>query len=164
KAPTGYQLDEAPLEFTIEFNQPEPATVTKENKAKAGTVILTKKDSVTKEGLASAVFQLQKADGTNLQNGLETNESGNLEVRDLEPGDYKLIETAAPTGYILDASPVAFTISFNQTEAVSVTKENTAKTGSVILTKQDSVMKTGLAGAEFKLQTATGTTLQNNLA
>lgn len=163
KAPTGYQLDEAPLEFTIEFNQPEPATVTKENKAKAGTVILTKKDSVTKEGLASAVFQLQKADGTNLQNGLETNESGNLEVRDLEPGDYKLIETAAPTGYILDASPVAFTISFNQTEAVSVTKENTAKTGSVILTKQDSVMKTGLAGAEFKLQTATGTTLQNNL-
>lgn len=164
KAPTGYQLDEAPLEFTIEFNQSEPATVTKENKAKAGTVILTKKDSVTKEGLASAVFQLQKADGTNLQNGLETNESGNLEVRDLEPGDYKLIETAAPTGYILDASPVAFTISFNQTEAVSVTKENTAKTGSVILTKQDSVMKTGLAGAEFKLQTATGTTLQNNLA
>ncbi|EAV9864147.1 cell wall anchor protein [Listeria monocytogenes] len=163
KAPTGYSLDESPLNFTIALNQAEPTKVSKENTAKAGTVILTKKDNVTKKGLADAEFELQKADGTILQSNLKTNEDGNLEVKDLELGDYQFVETKAPTGYVLDTEPVNFEINFNQTEDVSVTKENTAKSGSVILTKKDSETGSNLADAEFKLQTTEGTTLQSDL-
>ncbi|HHL0383539.1 TPA: MucBP domain-containing protein, partial [Listeria monocytogenes] len=49
------------------------------------------------------------------------------------PGDYKLIETKAPTGYQLDAAPVHFTIDFNQTEAANVTKTNKKKIGTIIV-------------------------------
>ncbi|MFN1236282.1 collagen binding domain-containing protein, partial [Listeria innocua] len=88
---------------------------------------------------------------------------GKIEVNDLAPGDYQFVETKAPTGYVLDATPTKFTVEFNQTAAVVVTKENTAKAGSVVLTKQDSATKATIAGAEFELQKADGTKVSENL-
>ncbi|MBC8930944.1 hypothetical protein IAI15_31665, partial [Escherichia coli] len=94
---------------------------------------------------------------------LTTNADGKLEVTDLAPGDYKFVETKAPTGYELDATPVTFTIEFNQATAVNVTKENVAKTGSVVLTKLDSKSRSNLAGAEFELQTKLGVSLKDKV-
>ncbi|MBC1659892.1 cell surface protein, partial [Listeria welshimeri] len=161
--PTGYILDATPVEFTIEFNQSAATVVTKDNTAKTGSVILTKEDSETKAALSGAEFELQSADGTKLKENLTTDADGKLEVAGLAPGDYKFVETKAPTGYILDATPVEFTIEFNQSAATVVTKDNTAKTGSVILTKEDSETKAALSGAEFELQSADGTKLKENL-
>ncbi|EMX5414518.1 collagen binding domain-containing protein [Listeria innocua] len=163
KAPTGYVLDATPSEFTIEFNQDKAAVVTKENTAKAGSVVLTKQDSATKAALSDAEFELQTATGTKVKDNLTTNASGEIEVADLAPGDYKFVETKAPTGYELDATPVTFTIEFNQATAVKVTKENVAKTGSVVLTKLDSKSKSNLAGAEFELQTKLGVSLKDKV-
>ncbi|MBF2467670.1 collagen binding domain-containing protein [Listeria welshimeri] len=163
KAPTGYILDATPVEFTIEFNQSAATVVTKDNTAKTGSVILTKEDSETKAALSGAEFELQSANGTKLKENLTTDADGKLEVAGLAPGGYKLVETKAPTGYILDATPVEFTIEFNQSAAIVVTKDNTAKTGSVILTKEDSETKAALSGAEFELQSADGTKLKENL-
>ncbi|WP_323686914.1 SpaA isopeptide-forming pilin-related protein [Listeria welshimeri] len=163
KAPTGYELDATPATFTIGFNQTTPVTITKGNTEKTGSVVLTKEDSKTKAALAGAEFELQTSAGTKVQDKLVTGTDGKLEVKDLTPGDYQLIETAAPTGYQLDATPVTFTITFNQTAAVNVTKDNTAKSGSVILTKEDSATKAALSGAEFELQTSTGTKVAENL-
>ncbi|EGC2947814.1 LPXTG cell wall anchor domain-containing protein [Listeria monocytogenes] len=163
KAPTGYVLDGTPTKFTVEFNQEAAVVVTKENVAKTGSVVLTKEDSVSKATLSGAEFELQNADGTKVKANLTTNADGKLEVSDLAPGDYKFVETKAPTGYELDATPVTFTIEFNQATAVNVTKENVAKTGSVVLTKEDSVSKATLSGAEFELQNAAGTSVQANL-
>ncbi|MBM5643555.1 prealbumin-like fold domain-containing protein, partial [Listeria innocua] len=94
------------------------------------------------------------ADGTKVSENLVTDADGKIEVNDLAPGDYQFVETKAPTGYVLDATPTKFTVEFNQTAAVVVTKENTAKAGSVVLTKQDSATKATIAGAEFELQKA----------
>ncbi|EMU9687874.1 collagen binding domain-containing protein, partial [Listeria innocua] len=163
KAAAGYVLDATPSEFTIEFNQDKAAVVTKENTAKAGSVVLTKQDSVTKAALSDAEFELQTATGTKVKDNLTTNASGEIEVADLAPGDYKFVETKAPTGYELDATPVTFTIEFNQATAVKVTKENVAKTGSVVLTKLDSKSKSNLAGAEFELQTKLGVSLKDKV-
>ncbi|MGD6734822.1 prealbumin-like fold domain-containing protein, partial [Listeria ivanovii] len=44
-----------------------------------------------------------------------------------------------------------------------VTKENTARTGSAILTKEDDKTKAKLSGAEFELQTADGTQVKTDL-
>ncbi|MBC2268466.1 collagen binding domain-containing protein [Listeria sp. FSL L7-0083] len=163
KAPTGYVLDATPTKFTVEFNQTAAVVVTKENTAKAGSVVLTKEDSVTKAALSDAEFELQTATGTKVKDNLTTNASGEIEVADLAPGDYKFVETKAPTGYELDATPVTFTIEFNQATAVKVTKENVAKTGSVVLTKLDSKSKSNLAGAEFELQTKLGVSLKDRV-
>ncbi|MCD2222630.1 MSCRAMM family protein [Listeria monocytogenes] len=163
KAPTGYVLDGAPTKFTVEFNQEAAVIVTKENTAKTGSVVLTKEDSVSKATLSGAEFELQNATGTKVKDNLTTNADGKLEVTDLAPGDYKFVETKAPTGYELDATPVTFTIEFNQATAVNVTKENVAKTGSVVLTKLDSKSRSNLAGAEFELQTKLGVSLKDKV-
>ncbi|EOI6975066.1 SpaA isopeptide-forming pilin-related protein [Listeria monocytogenes] len=164
EAPIGYQLDATPLAFTIEFNQAEKLNITKENTLKKGSVTLTKRASGTNDLLANATFKLQKADGTILKENLKTDTSGQLEIVDLTPGNYQLIETAAPTGYKLDTDPVSFTIEFNQTEMITVSKENTAKTGTVELNKKASGTSKQLQGAEFKLEDDAGKVLKEKLA
>ncbi|EPN8442300.1 prealbumin-like fold domain-containing protein, partial [Listeria monocytogenes] len=93
-----------------------------------------KQDSATKAALSDAEFELQTATGTKVKDNLTTNASGEIEVADLAPGDYQFVETKAAAGYVLDATPSEFTIEFNQDKAAVVTKENTAKSGSVVLT------------------------------
>ncbi|EAD9907026.1 LPXTG cell wall anchor domain-containing protein [Listeria monocytogenes] len=151
KAPTGYVLDGTPTKFTVEFNQEAAVVVTKENTAKTGSVVLTKLDSKSRSNLAGAEFELQTKLGVSLKDKVVTEANGQLQIDDLAPGDYQLVETKAPTGYELDATPVEFTIAFNQQAPIQVTKTNTMSTGSVVLTKTDAETKTPLANATFKL-------------
>ncbi|WP_080442376.1 SpaA isopeptide-forming pilin-related protein [Enterococcus faecalis] len=152
QAPTGYDLDATPVTFTIEKGQTEAAQVSMTNKLTPGGVVLSKTDAKTGEALQGAVFELQDKDGKTLQSGLVTDESGKLAVDGLEPGEYRLVETQAPTGYDLDATPVTFTIEKGQLEAVQVTKTNQPTVGSVVLTKIDSKTRDKLAGAAFELR------------
>ena len=41
---------------------------------------------------------------------LVTNEQGLIEINDLRPGDYQFIETKAPKDYVLNETPIKFTI------------------------------------------------------
>ncbi len=136
---------------------------TVENAQVPGSVVLTKEDSETKMVLSGAEFELQTADGAQVKADLVSDADGKIELTDLAPGDYQFIETQAPTGYKLDATPVPFTIVVDQTTSIEVTKENTAKTGSAILTKEDDQTKAKLSGAEFELQTAEETKVKGGL-
>mgnify|MGYP001123255265 CR=1 FL=1 len=73
-----------------------------------------------------------------------TNSEGYLITPEVLPyGEYSLVEVQAPVGYVLDSTPVAFTISEENSEEekaltiVKVTKENTPQKGKI------SVRKTG---------------------
>lgn len=123
KAPTGYVLDASPVEFTIDATH-QAIFVSKENKAIKGSVSLVKEDSETKATLAGAEFELQDKAGNTLRSNLITDNAGKLNITDLALGDYRLVETKAPVGYILDATPINFTISEAQLN-LTVTKENT---------------------------------------
>ncbi|MBC1516238.1 SpaA isopeptide-forming pilin-related protein [Listeria immobilis] len=161
KAPVGYELDASPVEFTIDEAH-QVLFVSKENTPITGSVTLEKLDSETKTKLAGAEFELQDAQGSTLQTSLETNAAGTLTIPDLTLGNYQLVETKAPIGYELDASPVKFTIDETH-KTLNVSKENTPIKGSVTLEKLDSETKVKLAGAEFELQDAQGATLQASL-
>jgi choice-of-anchor A domain-containing protein len=164
QAPAGYDLDNTPVTFTIEEGQTEAVQVTKTNTLTPGGVVLSKTDAESGEGLQGAVFELQDSEGTVVQSGLVTDTAGKLAIDGLEPGDYQLVETQAPTGYDLDATPVTFTIEEGQTEAVQVSKTNTLTAGSVILSKIDSESGEGLQGAIFELQDKDGKAIQSDLA
>ncbi|MBC1921513.1 SpaA isopeptide-forming pilin-related protein [Listeria grayi] len=167
KAPTGYELDATPLKFEItDAGSAATLELTKENAAMKGSVDLKKVDSDNPaKVLQGAVFKLVDGDGKTLQEDLTTNTNGEVKVADLPLGSYSLIETKAPIGYILDNTPVNFTITeANHNTTISLTKDNTAMKGSVLLTKVDSAdpAKT-LQGAEFKLVDNDGKTLRENL-
>lgn len=163
KAPTGYQLDATPVPFTISPNQTTPVQVTKENQVVTGSVVLSKVDSDSKKELSGAVFDLQSADGTILQTNLTTNSQGQLTVSNLKAGSYQFVETKAPVGYELDATPVTFEIKKGESVAVQVIKENTLIKGGVVLTKEDAEDGHILPGAVFELQDDKGNVLQTGL-
>ena len=128
KAPNGYQLDSTPIKFTVVAGQDTPINLTMTNKEKEavkGSVQLTKVDSKSKKVLSGAEFTLVSSDGERIQEGLTTDEQGNIVVSNLDSGDYQFIETKAPNGYQLDATPVQFTINEDDDTIVLVTKENT---------------------------------------
>ncbi|MFG5432022.1 prealbumin-like fold domain-containing protein, partial [Enterococcus faecalis] len=94
--------------------------------------------------------ELQDKDGKKLQEGLVTDNKGQIKVDNLAPGDYQFVETKAPKDYQLDQTPVPFTIERGQIEAVQVKMDNTLTPGSVVLTKVDDKTGEALKGTEFE--------------
>nr|WP_233167612.1 SpaA isopeptide-forming pilin-related protein [Paenibacillus roseus] len=165
-APFGYKANADPVSFTITRFNTTAESVQKSNEVLRGAVKLVKVEAGnTTEKLEGAVFKLLTEQGDLLEEDLATDENGELTVTDLKPGKYKLVETEAPIGYELDATPVAFEIVLGQTAAVSVQKENVLTPGSVELTKVDADDNSiVLSGAVFELRDAGGTLLQSNLS
>ena len=125
KAPQHYRLDATPIAFTIVKGQEIALTVLAKNELISGSVVLTKVDANDKAVfLAGAVFELQDAAGTVIRTGLVTDGSGQIRVDDLQPGDYRFVETAAPSGYEREATSIPFTIGYSQQEAVHLTVTN----------------------------------------
>lgn len=64
-----------------------------------------------KETLEGAVFKIVNRDtNEDVRTDLITNNKGMLVVDDLRHGNYKLIETKAPTYYDVNVEPIEFTI------------------------------------------------------
>ena len=95
-------------------------------------------------------FSLFK-DGVDLRE-VKTDESGKLVLRGLEKGNYELVETTAPTGYIKNPTPIKFKVTGEETEEVLLGENGkwTNYQGSVFLQKED-IHGTPLEGAEFGL-------------
>ena len=163
QAPTGYERTTTPVTFTIKKAQAEAVQVQMSNKLTPGSAVLTKVDEKTGDVLQGAVFELQDQTGKVLQSDLTTDSSGKLAVTDLKPGDYQFVETRAPTGYELVATPVRFTIEKGQTDVVQIRIMNKLTPNSVVLTKLDEKTAEVLQGAVFELQDQTGKVLQSGL-
>ncbi len=165
KAPTYYDVNVEPIEFTIEKGQQTLLPLTFKNSLTKGKVKLIKEDDVESSiALAGAVFTLQDANGTEIAKDLKTDEHGVLVIPDLAPGDYQFIETAAPEHYKLDQTPIKFTIERSQTKHVFVTATNSLTKGSVELIKVDDVEEnTTLEGAVFKIVNKDGHDVRTDL-
>ena len=78
-----------------------------------------------------------------------TNSEGYLITPEVLPyGEYSLIEVQAPVGYVLDSTPVSFTVSADNAEeenaltVIKVRKENTAQKGRISVQKTGDIFKT----------------------
>ncbi len=152
KAPTYYDVNVEPIEFTIEKGQQKLLPLTFKNSLTKGKVKLIKEDDVESSiALAGAVFTLQDANGTEIAKDLKTDDHGVIVIPDLAPGDYQFIETSAPEHYKLDQTPIKFTIKKGSKDdlPVPVIVTNSLLTGGVTLTKVDDVDGATLEGAEF---------------
>ena len=159
-APTGYVLDSKPIAFMITTN----GQVIKENivnQSIIGSLSITKVNITTKEPLVGATFQILNSSGTVVQTET-TGSNGQITVNNLPYGNYTYIETVAPTGYVLNNTPVAFSIKTNG-QVVNQTVTNTLESvpvGSLQITKIDSTTSKPLSGATFEVLDSSGTVVQ----
>jgi len=123
----GYDLDETPVKFSIKLGATSKVTIEAFNELSTGSVELNK--IALHNGnlkLPGAIFELRNDEGNMLQEGLTTDKAGKLVVDKLKPGNYQFVETKAPNGYILDATPIAFEITVGQKVTIQVEKVNRA--------------------------------------
>ncbi|GGL49439.1 SpaA isopeptide-forming pilin-related protein [Sporolactobacillus putidus] len=162
-APTGYQLDTTPIPFTVSNTDTKAHSVTSSDKPSA--VTLTKVDANDSNAkLSGAEFALQDGSGQPVTADAAgkprpavwtTDSSGQFTVNGLAPGSYQFVETAAPSGYQLDATPIPFKVTNADTSAVPI--RATDKLNSVTLTKVDANDSNAkLPGADFKLVDSKG--------
>ncbi|MFV0558689.1 MAG: collagen binding domain-containing protein, partial [Enterococcus sp.] len=167
KAPNGYVLNSTPIDFTIsESNDGKPSVVSasKNFVNYKGSAELIKKDADGKV-LAGAEFKVVDSEGKDVQTGLVSDKNGKVSVDNLAPGNYQFIETKAPNGYVLNSTPIDFTISESNNgkpSVVSASENFVNYKGSAELIKHKENGK-ALKGAEFKVIDVDGKTFQENL-
>lgn len=155
KAPVGYLLNTEPSTFTIAASdRGKPATViaTANFVNYQGAAKLIKKD-VKGHLLSGATFKVLDAKGQTIQTGLTTNNQGEIVAEHLAPGKYRFVETKAPTGYLLNTTPVPFEIAEKNAgePAVVVASDNFVNyKGAFQIVKTNSADQP-LAGAVFEL-------------
>ncbi|MFV0401586.1 MAG: SpaA isopeptide-forming pilin-related protein [Oscillospiraceae bacterium] len=157
--PPGYVFSALPLDFGIpeEYEGQPPLFELGEflNSPFAGGFELFKTDEENGAVLKDAWFELRDTAGNVVRRNLVTDANGYLQTKGLRSGDYLLVETQAPYGYLLDAEPRAVNIPYNPqgTPAqVTVNFPNQRYKGSFIVRKTDSKSGATLAGAQFELQ------------
>ncbi|MGL4656254.1 MAG: MSCRAMM family protein, partial [Sarcina sp.] len=103
--------------------------------------------------LAGAEFTITKVGDKNFKPVvITTNNEGVASAANLGFGDYVVTETKAPVGYSLTAKPQNVTINAgNVTTVQGLTFKDTAKTGSISVTKTNENGTAKLAGAEFTI-------------
>lgn len=168
KAPDGYTLNPNPIEFTIPNNKELNVTAEQKDTAEKGAVILKKIDSSTNATIAGATFNLLDKNGTVLKENLVTDGNGEISIADLAPGEYQFVETKPAAGYLLNKTPIHFTILAGQTTPVTLEKFNVEilaepNIGSVVLTKYDATLSKVLPGAIYNLLDSKGEIIESNL-
>ncbi|WP_214859243.1 SpaA isopeptide-forming pilin-related protein [Exiguobacterium sp. s161] len=123
KAPAGYELDTTPHDVVIDKNQADMEQLILFNE-RLKTLIVQKVDDESGEALKDATFELQDAQGKRVTR-VTTNEKGEARISNLVSGEYTLIETQAPVGYLLDSEPRTIRLKSGGEAVVRVTITNT---------------------------------------
>lgn len=165
-APEGYELETAPVEFTLAEDTPGlevAVTATNTKSPVFGKAVLKKVDAEAPDAvLPGATFKLEQRladDSWEIvpdRDALVTDADGLIKVADLPMGAYRFVELSAPEGYELETVPVEFTLAEDApglAVAVTATNVKTPVLGGALLTKVDADdATTVLAGAAFKLE------------
>lgn len=147
---------------TVEYGK--TATVSFANVLKKSEIVIVKKDAESKKTipLAGFGFKIQKADGSfvtvDKKDVFYTDKTGTIKFPvKLTYGSYKLIEVQAGTGYVLDSTPVSFTVDGAKT-TIELEKYNSSEKGTI------TIYKTGDIFTSVTEEEVTESTQENDTA
>ena len=149
RSPTGYLLDSTPR--SVELVMGKTTTITIEN-SKKSILKIFKTDSVTKQPLQYAVFNIRIKNGLDLGN-FTSDANGEVTLEDVVPGLYIIEEITAPDGYLLLTKPTEIQIEPNKAAIIEL--ENTPE-NPLLIQKVDSKTGEPLAGATFRITKVNG--------
>lgn len=154
KAPSGYSVNPQPI--SIVSNSEDIADMIHYDFYNEPGMVVLQKESEDGDVLSGATFDLEKYDESKkswtLVDTKETDDNGVITIERLAEGDYRFIEKEAPNGYLLDSTPITFSVETDENgkiEQVSLTAVD--KMNEVNLMKQSSDGK-ALANAKFILE------------
>lgn len=171
EAPTGYVKNLQPIYFTIQEGEEglppveNLSIINYERGIKFSKI--SDKVQLVSEKLAKARFEIQDSQGNVVQvydelntivSSFDTNEFGEVEVTGLKAGDYKLVETKAPEGYILNTESTPFTIDEVAGEPQHIILDLGTVVnyqGSIKIMKKNSIGE-NLSGGKFELRNIAG--------
>src|SRR5699024_5832163 len=175
KAPNGYTINTKPQNVTLSYeNQNVPlvsSSTTIKNDAVKGNIEITKQDEETgntPQGTGTftgAEFEIRDANGK-VVDKLKIEKGNKTKSKDLVLGDYTVVETKAPNGYLINKKehPVSLTYKNQHTALVleGTTVKDKAVLGKIKVIKEDE--ETGdkpsgrgtLTGAEFDIKDKDG--------
>lgn len=158
----GYWKDETPVKFKITKDQTtvEKATMTNDRVGELTFLKVAKEDET--KFLPGATFKLTNKDDSEISFVAESNENGFVTFKGVKYGDYTLVETVAPTGYI---STKVYDVTINEeiNKLDPIVNEKVTQAVKLIKTDDNAISKTKLEGAEFTLYTATGEIVEKNM-
>jgi len=179
RAPEGYLLAETPVKFTIHSSQnAKTITVTMKNNPAMGIIVVEKKGEAlagaAKTSLPGVEFDVVATedivtpDGTvrakkgGVVDKIVTGADGKAASKALFLGEYALVETRAPEGYVLDPAPHPVSLVYqDQTVAVVISQlsvDNALQRGSLKIVKTFEGWDKPVEGVPFLIvgQTAFG--------
>ena len=160
QAPEGYILDKTPHEVYL---RPGKTTEISIENEKNPDLLIRKIDSVVKDGLKGAKFEIwvskdKSSDGTYQKldsSYYYTDDDGLIRLDNLDTGWYRIVEVEPPAGFELKA-PSEQTIYVDNDKSVEVTFENIPKSA-LVIRKVDADTGAGLPNAWFRVRYLGGT-------
>lgn len=146
KAPVGFILDDLVINQNISDDEDMVYNITIVNKPTE--VVITKTDVTDDATLQNANIEVYNSDNELVFEG-DTNENGELIIRELPVGKYTFKETIAPDGYILNEKVYKFEILENG-DIIGTTNIQNSPT-EVVLSKTDIIDGIPVQGAEFEI-------------
>ena len=175
-APEGYLLGHADVPFTVSTTTDwdDPLVVEYANMPQKGSVKAMKVDAETGEPVPAAGIEFDLVAASDIKTGdgvvhvpageiaahIVTAADGTATAEDLYLGSYRIVETLAPEGYVLNGEPVDVTLSYagQEVEAAYAESEfgDVPQKGVIDVTKVDaeSGLPVAVPGIEFRVTAA----------
>lgn len=117
KAPNSSYQDYALTAATYEDAIGKTEEIYYKNETK---VKIIKQDEETKERLENVEFNIFDSNKDIIYSNLKTNENGEIQIENLNPGKYYIQETNTKDGYLLDEELIEFDISLNESLTITI--------------------------------------------
>ena len=155
KAPEGYVLADKDFKFTVEKDGKATGDLKIENVR--AEIALKKLDKDTNKELTGAKFEVRN--GKSVVTKVESDRHGNIVINGLKPGDYTLVETEAPEGYLVGDKAFKFTVDKDGKLKGSDKVYN--QKAEIKLIKKDLTTGAVLEGASFTVKDSDGKVVSN---